>query len=139
MINLGRQHENKTRVQLDLRPKELERMNTIMYLADIETRKDLFNHALSLFEWAVGEVRTGKQVGSVDKSNREFTILSMPSLASAAVKDQVYQAAVPTGTYGTGDASVGNPSALCQAVGGVGPGTGDASVGNPSAPMKAIS
>jgi predicted alpha/beta hydrolase len=74
---------NKTRVQIDLLPGELERMNIVMRMTDLSTRKDLFNNALSLFEWAVTEVARGREIGSVT-ADGEITILTMPAFKSAA-------------------------------------------------------
>jgi hypothetical protein len=76
--------EAKTRVQLDLAPSQMERLNWLMAACDIETRKDLFNSALSLFEWAVMEVLKGKTIASVDKESKHLTELAMPALADAA-------------------------------------------------------
>jgi hypothetical protein len=73
----------KTRVQLDLSPYEVERMNWMMTVCGIENRKDLFNNALTLLEWATGEVIEGKKIASFDDSTKERTILSMPILHTA--------------------------------------------------------
>src|SRR5262245_43114451 len=74
--------QEKTRVQIDLSPSELGRMNLLMRLADLGTRKDLFNNALSLFEWAVLQVHAGNDVGSIDRTTRELTVLSMPAFSA---------------------------------------------------------
>jgi hypothetical protein len=76
----------KTRVQLDLSPYEVERMNFIMDVCGIESRKDLFNNSLTLLEWVVGEVSKGKKVASFDDNTKERSIISMPILNTAAVR-----------------------------------------------------
>jgi|SRR5690349_23647281 len=76
--------EGKTRVQLDLAPSQMERLNWLMDVCDIETRKDLFNSSLSLFEWAVTEVMKGRTIASVDKEAKHMVELAMPALADAA-------------------------------------------------------
>jgi len=76
--------EAKTRVQLDLAPSQMERLNWLMEVCEIETRKELMNTALSIFEWAVKEVMDGKTIASVDKQAKHFTDLVMPALADAA-------------------------------------------------------
>ena len=73
----------KTRIQIDLSPNELERMNTVMRMTDLKTRKELFNNALSLFEWAVVAVASGKQIGSID-GLKAVMELTMPALQNAA-------------------------------------------------------
>lgn len=74
----------KTRVQLDLSSLEVERMNWMMLVCAMENRKDLFNNALTLLEWAVCEVGQGKKVASFDEKTKERTTLSMPVLSAAS-------------------------------------------------------
>lgn len=84
---------SKTRVQIDLSPREVERMNWMMSECEIESRKDLFNNALTLLEWAIQEIQEGKKIASFNDETRERTILSMPVLKTAAAKRASYQAA----------------------------------------------
>lgn len=88
-------HQEKTRVQLDLSPNELERMNKLMFMTASTTRKDLFNNALTLLQWAAQEVKSGKQIAAVDKDKKEYTIFSMPALDAAVQYGQNYRAAEP--------------------------------------------
>jgi hypothetical protein len=71
--------ETKTRVQLDLAPSQMERLNWLMDVCDIETRKDLVNVALSVFEWAVTQVIDGRTIAAVDKEAKHFVELGLPS------------------------------------------------------------
>jgi hypothetical protein len=82
----------KTRVQLDLSLREVERMNWMMEVCGIETRKDLFNNALTVLEWVVGEVVEGKKIASFNDSTKERSILSMPVLNTATVRGGRYMA-----------------------------------------------
>jgi len=75
--------ENKTRIQIDLSPPELDRMNVVMQMTGLKARKDLFNNALSLFEWAVVKAADGQRIGSVDSESNISTII-MPALSNAA-------------------------------------------------------
>ena len=75
---------DKTRVQLDFSPTVIERMNRSMDICELETRKDLFNSALSLLDWAVGEVLKGRVIASLDEENKHYTRLAMPALQNAA-------------------------------------------------------
>lgn len=52
--------------------------------AGFETYKDLFNNSLTLFEWAVNEVKNGKVLGSMDEQNEKFRVLVMPFLERIA-------------------------------------------------------
>jgi len=76
--------DGKTRVQLDLSPASIERMNRSMHVCDLETRKDLFNNALSLFDWAVEEVMKGRVIASLDEKDKYYTKMAMPALLNAA-------------------------------------------------------
>jgi hypothetical protein len=78
------QQQEKTRVQLDLAPAQMERLNWLMEACSFETRKDLVNNALSLLEWAVLETREGRSVASIDKAAKKIVELTMPALADAA-------------------------------------------------------
>lgn len=72
----------KTRVQLDLAAEEVRRMNWIMEACGLDTRKDLFNNAMTLFEWAVDEVVAGRRIASIS-SDDEKTFVTMPALRNA--------------------------------------------------------
>lgn len=75
---------SKTRVQLDLAAHEIERINWIMDVCGIESRKDLFNVSLTLLEWCTMEAAQGKKIASFDDNTKERSILSMPALQAAA-------------------------------------------------------
>lgn len=96
MLNRVKKQEPKARVQFDLSPRQLDRQNKIMYLAELATRKELFNNAISLFEWAVNEAANGKHIASIDASTNEYTPLLMPAFSAAARRGSNYQTAVPT-------------------------------------------
>jgi hypothetical protein len=81
----------KTRVQLDLSAAEVERMNWMMKVCGLESRKDLFNNALTLLEWATEEVLAGRKIASFDDETRERRILSMPVLKTAALHKGRYE------------------------------------------------
>ncbi len=74
----------KTRVQLDLAPAQLERLNWLMEACALDTRKELFNTALSLLEWAVIQTRNGRGIASIDRSAKHIEELVMPALSDAA-------------------------------------------------------
>jgi DNA primase len=73
----------KVRVQLDVpeaRAKELEQLQETCGLA---TRKDLYEAALSLFEWAIEQVKKDRLIGSKD-SKGQFHEVMMPALSHVA-------------------------------------------------------
>jgi hypothetical protein len=62
----------------------MERLNWLMEVCDIDTRKDLVNVALSVFEWAVNQVIDGRTIAAVDKEAKHFVELGLPALTDAA-------------------------------------------------------
>ena len=54
-----------------------------MAVCGLSTQKDLFNSALTLFEWAVGEVRQGRSVASIDEATQRYREIAMPALSNA--------------------------------------------------------
>jgi hypothetical protein len=80
----------KTRVQLDMSPNELQRLNWVMEVCDLGTRKELFNVALTLLEWAVKETNDGRRIASFDDRTNDRLILSMPALSAASRHAQRY-------------------------------------------------
>jgi hypothetical protein len=83
----------KIRVQLDLSPAEARVMNWIMEVCSIETKKDLFNDALTLFQWAVEESVEGRKIASIDERTKERNFVNMRSLKTALSNEKQYDAA----------------------------------------------
>ena len=80
----------KTRVQLDMSPGELQRLNWVMEVCDLSTRKELFNVALTLLEWATKETNEGRRIASFDDRTNDRFILSMPALSAASQHQRRY-------------------------------------------------
>jgi hypothetical protein len=76
---------DKTRIQIDLSPKEVERMNNVMKQCDIESRKDLFNNALAIMEWAIKEVGKGFSIASVDDTTQKDA--KLPTFTTPALNN----------------------------------------------------
>lgn len=73
-----------TRVQLVLPAERVRMLDQLAAEAGLATRKDLFNNALTLLVWAVGEVKRGRAIASIDESKQRFTELRMPMLDAVA-------------------------------------------------------
>ena len=71
-----------TRVQLDIPKEQVAQLDQLAREAGLGTRKDLFNNALALMNWAVREVRRGRTIASVDEQAQRFTELQMPFLTA---------------------------------------------------------
>lgn len=70
------------RLQLELPEQRAAELRKLMEECQISTQKELFNTALTLFEWAVGERRKGRAIASIDESNMKYKELAMPALSA---------------------------------------------------------
>ena len=72
------------RVQFDLLPERIAEFDQLMSYCDLGTRKDLFDNAMTLFEWAINEVRGGKDIASYDRDRDKVEVVRLPVLDNAA-------------------------------------------------------
>lgn len=72
------------RIQFDITDEQVNRLDGLMEVAGISTRKDLFNYALTIFEWAIDVRRSGRRVVGLADHERRFQELIMPPLETAA-------------------------------------------------------
>src|SRR5260370_6512421 len=72
------------RIQLELPEAQVRELKTLMEAAGFETYKDAFNNALTLLEWVLNEVKSGKVIAAVDEQNDKYRVLVMPALERAA-------------------------------------------------------
>lgn len=79
------------RVQFDVHPDRVAELDQLMVFCDLRTRKDLFDNAMTLFEWAVDEVRKGNQIASYDRGSDHVEIVRLPVLENAARKAQSFR------------------------------------------------
>jgi len=70
------------RVQLDLPENRIKELELIRAKTGMTTRKDLFENALTLFEWVVAQTEKGRIIASIDESEDGYRELVMPALAS---------------------------------------------------------
>jgi metal-responsive CopG/Arc/MetJ family transcriptional regulator len=73
------------RIQLDLPEDQVAELDDLMKETNIATRKDLFNNALTLFQWAVKAKRSGSIVAALDEEKGTAKELVMPALESVSV------------------------------------------------------
>lgn len=74
--------EKKVRLQLEVSERRQAELLALMEACDISKQKDLFNAALTLFEWAVAERRKGRIIASIDEPSMKYKELAMPALSS---------------------------------------------------------
>jgi hypothetical protein len=72
------------RIQLELPEAQVQDLKQLMAEAGLDTYKDVFNHALSAFEWILNEARNGRSIASVDDKNQSYRVLVMTALQQVA-------------------------------------------------------
>jgi len=72
------------RIQLDLPEDQVKELDELMSETKIVTRKDLFNNALTLFQWAAKAKRAGRIVASLDEETGTARELVMPALENVS-------------------------------------------------------
>ena len=73
-----------TRIQIELAEERVKELNDLMARCGLATKKDLFNNAMSILEWAVEEVGAGKVIAAVNRAEQRYEVLRMPVLDAAA-------------------------------------------------------
>jgi metal-responsive CopG/Arc/MetJ family transcriptional regulator len=76
------------RIQLDIPDDQVKALDALMEEVGVATRKELFNNALALFDWAVRERKLGRIIASVNEDEKKMKELMMPSLETAASKER---------------------------------------------------
>ncbi len=72
------------RVQFEITKEQAKKIEELMKTTGATTKKDLFNDALSMLQWAVKQVSNGRFVGSIDETNNNYRELNTPALEHAA-------------------------------------------------------
>ncbi len=76
--------ESKMRIQLDLPEESINLLERLMSQIGAKTYKELFNNAITLFNWAVTQRRLGFTLCAVDANGSRARELHMPALDLAA-------------------------------------------------------
>ncbi|MCI0487941.1 MAG: hypothetical protein L0229_15220 [Blastocatellia bacterium] len=74
------------RIQFELPEEKVRELERLMQETGIGTRKDFFNNALTLLEWAIHERKAGHVIASLDEKNKQYKELVMPILSAVAAK-----------------------------------------------------
>jgi hypothetical protein len=73
----------KHRFQTDVTPEQLGQLEALMTRSGVESKRDLFNNALTLLQWAVEHNRRGCEIASIDRNKKEIvTMLRLPIFQS---------------------------------------------------------
>lgn len=74
------------RIQVDFSDQQVAELRTLMEEIDIQNYKELFNNALTLFEWVIEEIKVGRVLAAVDEEEETYRVLVMPILQAAMKK-----------------------------------------------------
>jgi hypothetical protein len=77
------------RVQIELTPDNLQRLDRLMEEVGLRTRKELMLNALTLLAWAVRERRAGRVIASIDEDRQSREVL-LPILESLMTGDSPF-------------------------------------------------
>lgn len=72
------------RIQIDLDESGEALFNELKVLTGLSQHKDLFNNAITLFDWAVTQRMRGLNVAALDEQNKTYKEVLMPALVYAA-------------------------------------------------------
>jgi len=75
----------KTRIQFDLPENKVKELDDLMAATDSETRRELFNNALTLLQWAIQQRQLGYEIGAYHRIDKDLHILTMPALSNVEV------------------------------------------------------
>ncbi|ETX08553.1 MAG: hypothetical protein ETSY2_04705 [Candidatus Entotheonella gemina] len=73
-----------TRIQFELPEDKITELEKLMSESGIKTKKELFNNALTLLEWAIKEKKAGRTIASIDETSNSYKEIMMPVLSAVA-------------------------------------------------------
>jgi hypothetical protein len=69
------------RIQFEMPKDKAEELDGLMKETGVQTKKELFNNALTILKWAVRETKNGNSIASVDEAHGKYRELQMPILS----------------------------------------------------------
>src|SRR5216684_6701511 len=71
------------RIQIDIDESGEQFLNSIKQATGLSTYKDIFNNAITLFEWAIRQRAEGRVISSLDERTKKYREMTMPALEEA--------------------------------------------------------
>lgn len=71
------------RIQIDVDDNGVQVLNDIKQATGLTTYKDIFNNAITLFEWAIRQRVGGRVIASLDERTKRYKEMTMPALEDA--------------------------------------------------------
>ena len=68
------------RIQIDIDESGEQVLNSIRQATGLSTYKDIFNNAITLFEWAIRQRAEGRVISSLDERTKRYKEMTMPAL-----------------------------------------------------------
>jgi len=75
--------EDLIRIQFEMTEEKVRDLDHLIELTSMRSRRELFDHALTLFEWAVSEILRGHFVAAVDEKGGYYQPMLMPAFVAA--------------------------------------------------------
>jgi len=75
---------NKVKFQFEMPAVNANRLEELATHAGV-AKKDIINNALTILEWAIGEVELGRMIASVDVTNDRYREMVLPLLQHFAL------------------------------------------------------
>ena len=72
------------RMQFELTANQVKDIENLMEKLGITTKRELFNNALAILEWACDERSNDRTVGSLDEKSKSYKELYMPIFGAIA-------------------------------------------------------
>jgi metal-responsive CopG/Arc/MetJ family transcriptional regulator len=91
------------RIQLDLPDEQVAELDERMAETKLRTRKDFFNNALTLFDWAIKQKKAGRTIAAIDESQDIVKELLMPALENVTVSAAQEETVGPRSGSARGD------------------------------------
>ena len=73
---------------MEFSPDQVRELEELMELCNLQTRKELFNVALSVFGWAVKNVHEGNKIASINSEKESYEVLNTPAFDSVMRKSR---------------------------------------------------
>jgi hypothetical protein len=71
------------RIQIEVDENGVQVLNAIRQATGLSTYKDIFNNAVTLFEWAIRQRVDGRVIASLDERTKRYKEMTMPALEDA--------------------------------------------------------
>jgi len=71
------------RIQFELTEDQVKEIEKLMKRTGTSTKREFFNNAIAILEWAVDESADGRKIASMDDSSHSYKELVMPIFRAA--------------------------------------------------------